>query len=305
MIVQLCDTAASFCHYPNTRSERKLIPAETLKKALHMAMCENLNVQFLYPEYPLSSEYEALIESVDHAKVAVAGSVDNVDITILPSLAEVDRVKDDETVCVRLSIAELCDSTEALSKLLRRVKRLNVSLTDHHIAKEADMDEYGKALDKLAKTVAEEYAKEHFVQFNLLTDCLMLKEMNNCNAGFESVTLAPDGKFYICPAFYLEGENAVGYPETGINIPNERLFRLDHAPICRQCDAWQCRRCVWMNKKRTLEVNTPGKGQCITAHTERAASKRLKKLIDAIAPNNTLNKIKELDYNDPFVTATR
>ena len=45
-------------------------------------------------------------------------------------------------------------------------------------------------------------------QLNLLTDRIMLDRMNNCNAGWESITLASDGKFYVCPAFYLEGEEA-------------------------------------------------------------------------------------------------
>lgn len=39
----------------------------------------------------------------------------------------------------------------------------------------------------------------------------MLDRMNNCGAGDTTITLAPDGKFYICPAFYLENqEDALG-----------------------------------------------------------------------------------------------
>ena len=44
---------------------------------------------------------------------------------------------------------------------------------------------------------------DHQVQFNLLTDRMMLKEMNNCNAGYESITLAPDGNLYICLSFSI------------------------------------------------------------------------------------------------------
>lgn len=51
LIVQLDDTATSFCHYNNGKTDKHLIPLETLKKALFQAMKENLAVQFLYPDY--------------------------------------------------------------------------------------------------------------------------------------------------------------------------------------------------------------------------------------------------------------
>lgn len=305
MIVQLCDTSASFCHYPNTRAERKLISVEVLRKALRMAMCENMTVQFLYPDYALPSEYTELIESVDHAKVAPVGVTDEADIVVLPSLDRADEVKEGDTVCVRLSRAGLCASVDALSALLRRVTRLNVSLTDSHTAAPEELPAYADALDSLGETVKEEYARGHFVQLNLLTDRLMLKQMNNCNAGAETITLAPDGKFYICPAFYLEGDSPVGDPDAGIEVPNAQLYALSHAPVCRACDAWHCRRCVWLNRKRTLEVNTPGRGQCLTAHTEREASRRLKERMDADAPGNMFNEIEKLDYTDPFEKVSR
>ena len=138
------------------------------------------------------------------------------------------------------------------------------------------------------------------VHFNLLTDRMFLDKMNNCNAGDESITLAPDGKFYICPAFYLDGSKAVGDLENGLDIKNRQLYRLDHAPICRKCDAWQCRRCVWLNRKTTLEVNTPSHEQCVVAHIERNASRRLLKEIRTLGEFLPEKEIKEIDYLDPF-----
>ncbi|MCM1028918.1 MAG: hypothetical protein NC342_05985 [Pseudoflavonifractor sp.] len=38
---------------------------------------------------------------------------------------------------------------------------------------------------------------------------MMLDKMNICNAGDESLTLVPDGKLYVCSAFYF-GDTAVG-----------------------------------------------------------------------------------------------
>ena len=134
-------------------------------------------------------------------------------------------------------------------------------------------------------------------QFNLLTDRMMLTKANHCNAGVENITLAPNGKFYLCPAFYY------GNPADSIDpqaIPNGQLLRLDHAPQCRHCDAYHCRRCVWLNRKTTLEVNTPSHEQCIVAHTERNASRRLLEAIREKAEFMPEVEIKEINYLDPF-----
>ena len=74
---------------------------------------------------------------------------------------------------------------------------------------------------------------------------------------------------------------------------------MEYAPICRICDAYQCKRCIWLNRKMTLEVNTPSHEQCIMSHIERNTSKLL---LDIINRDNTLidNNIKEINYIDPF-----
>ena len=125
--------------------------------------------------------------------------------------------------------------------------------------------------------------------------------MNNCNAGWESITLAPDSKFYVCPAFYLEADGySVGDLESGLNVKNPQLYKLDHAPICRNCDAFQCRRCAWLNRKTTLEVNTPSHEQCVVAHLERNASRNLLESIRAIGVFLPEMEIPEINYLDPF-----
>lgn len=97
---------------------------------------------------------------------------------------------------------------------------------------------------------------------NLLTDRIILNKMNNCNAGFSHLTLAPNGLLYVCPAFYADKKNHQSkYPEydfclgemcNDIHIPNESLYKLENSPLCRTCDAFQCRRCIWLNKKNDI-----------------------------------------------------
>lgn len=53
LVILLDDSSVSFCHYENTRGARRLIGIEDLKRGIRFAMKENLNIQFVYPDYAL------------------------------------------------------------------------------------------------------------------------------------------------------------------------------------------------------------------------------------------------------------
>lgn len=300
LIIQLDDTSTSFCHYPNSRTERKLIKLDDLKAAILWAMKENLMIQFLYPDYELPQEYSDVIESIDHVKIKPAECGAKENILVANSFDGLKKLPENATAVLRVSSEELKELPEKLRPVLGKMARLNVVITDAERMGDEAMASYAKVLDELSALVKSEYEVGHAVQLNLLTDRMLLDAMNNCNAGWESLTVAPDGKFYVCPAFYLDEENSVGSPAEGLDIKNPQLFRLDHAPICRNCDAYQCRRCVWLNKKLTLEVNTPSHEQCITAHAERNASRRFFAEIRKLGEFLHGKDIPEIDYTDPF-----
>lgn len=307
LIVQLDDTSTSFCHYPNEKNDHRLIPLDKLKDAIFWAMKENLNVQFVYPDEELRTEYKSLIDTVDHVDIVSSRCNDKelkniADVVIFNSLADLVgyQFQKFKAYVLRSDIESLLNNSETLESVLPSVDRLNVVITDPEKFTDEMIESYSSALDNISSVIVSEYKKGHPVQINLLTDRIMLDKMNNCNAGDESITLAPDGQFYVCPAFYLDGEKSVGNPETGLSIPNSQLYRLDHAPICRTCEAWQCRRCVWLNCQLTLEVNTPSRQQCLMAHVERNASRKLLAEIRKIGEFMPGKDIPELDYLDPF-----
>ena len=109
-------------------------------------------------------------------------------------------------------------------------------------------------------------------------------------------------KFYVCPAFYYDDESqSVGSIEDGeVSIKNAYLFSLKHAPICQHCDAWQCKRCVWLNRLTTREVNTPGHEQCVASHIEREAMRQVLEVLNDQGDFAFQSEIPKLDYNDPF-----
>ena len=304
LIIPLTANATSFCHYqPGT--DPQLIDLDLLKKALRWSMQQNLTVQFIYPDTPLPEEYKAVIESVDHTDIIDATCTDDAlqnDITVINDWTTAADIKYDATkvYVIRTTLDNLIVNAEIVKHIIPNVGRLVIVIIDVERQTDASLENYRQLLEQLADIVAAEYVAGHAVQLNLLTDRIMLNEMNNCNAGSESITLAPDGHFYICPAFYLDGSDNVGDLDTGLDIKNRQLYQLDHAPICRICDAWQCRRCPWISRILTHEVNTPGRQQCVMAHLERNASLLL---LDKIRIHGTFLpdlEIPQIDYLDPF-----
>ena len=297
LIILLDDTSVSYCHYENSRREKKLIPIETLKQGIRFGMMENLMIQYVYPDYELPKENAEVIESIDHSKIKPVA--DEADILVVS-----EPVTEAVTVPVvwRLNKTRLFDAEKGICEMLTKTPRLNVVITDIDSFTDEDFERYKVLLERLSKYVEQLYSEGQAPQLNLLTDRMMLKEMNNCGAGDSCITLAPNGKFYICPAFYYEDEEeSVGDLEHGLDIKNQQLYKLSYAPICRHCDAYQCKRCVWMNRKTTLEVNTPSHEQCVVAHLERNASRDLLNNIrkhGSFLPEQ--EEIKEIDYLDPF-----
>lgn len=304
IVILLDDTSTSFCHYTNEKADRRLIPLQTLKDGICYAMKENLNIQFVYPNYKLPKEYLAAIDSIDHTDIYPAEMADNADVVVFDSLiAAKDYVfKEEKAYLIRTDKVSLFNEYKIIGEILDKVTRLNIVITDIETFTEDDFMVYKSLLSNLSERVEQIYVSGKSPQLNLLTDRIMLEKMNNCGAGDTSVTLAPDGKFYVCPAFYLSADGyTIGDLVNGLEIKNSQLYRLDHAPLCRRCDAWQCKRCIWLNRKTTLEVNTPSHEQCVVAHLERNASRKL--LIDIRKHDKFMSgseDIKEIDYLDPF-----
>lgn len=305
LVIQLDDTSPSFCHYANDRSERRLIALDALKSGLLWAMKENLMVQIVYPDYTLPKGYLELIDTVDHIDVEKDNA--DADVSIFEGIESLPKLKSKEYphVVLRLTKDELVENVDDIGEVLGCQPSLNIVITDVPSFRERDFEDYNAVLEKLSDAVVDKMKSNRPVRTNLLTDRLLFSSMNNCNAGDESITLAPDGNFYICPAFYFEGDPHVGNPATGLSIPNRQLYRLEKAPICRICDAYQCKRCVWLNRKATYEVNTPGHEQCVVAHLERNASKRLLEKMKENGLIKTDLVIPEIDYLDPFDNVRR
>jgi CXXX repeat peptide maturase len=293
------------------KPERRLISLEHLKNGITFAMKQNLMIQFVYPDYELPIEYQSVIETIDNVKIMPLENPQSCNANVIVFSIEnfttetIDDYEDKKILVVRTCHCGLDPQSTERDWILKQlknesVKRINLVLTDIEKITEKDLETYQLFLERLNGELLEQYRTGKSPQINVLTDRILLDKMNNCNAGIENLTLAPNGKFYICPAFYYENENdSVGEVNNGLSISNQQLYKLAYAPLCRKCDAFQCKRCVFLNRKMTKEVNTPSHEQCVTAHLERNASRQLLKDLQILGAYQE-KEIKEIDYLDPF-----
>ena len=194
LVILLDDTSVAYCHAENPLKERNLIPLDTLKKAILFGMKENLMIQYVYPDYELPEGYNEVIESIDHVKIGRDVAVYN----------EVPKVITAENAVLRLSIADFIAKQYDIAALLPQVTRLNICFTDIESFQDAQIEDYKKALATLNAVLLNLYKSGNKPQLNILTDRLQLSEMHDCGAGDSNITIAPNGKFYLCPAFYYD-----------------------------------------------------------------------------------------------------
>lgn len=314
LTILLDDTSVSFCHADNPYQTCNLIPINTLKEGIKFAMKENLSIQFVYPNYDLPIEYIKVINTIDHIDIKSAAYSLSADIVVIDGYEKIDtyirQANLDSTFILRCNFNELLASERTISEAIKVLHRINIIIKDIETFSDLDIDSYRIFLNKLSNTVSNEYLEGHNPQLNILTDRLFLENPNYCNAGVESITLSPNGNFYICPAFYYDEytnkqqTSPIGNIDRGVNIKNSQLLKVNYAPICRICDAYHCKRCVWLNKKMTREVNTPSRQQCVMAHIERNAGRFIKDKIEKSKFDNICD-IPEIDYLDPFDILTQ
>ena len=291
-LILLYDSSVpSFCYY-KSYDKREKMSLETLRKVILFAQKEGMTINVIAGGEALPEEFRKELDNILHVVIApwTYPHDDVNDVSVVdwsPSFdASVIPDNPDKDLILRLPVQGLSALASTVKILRFKGRRVNVTLLDVNRYREEDFKLYEQQLQGLDNL--------ENLEINVLTDRLVLQGMNNCGAGDSSITVAPDGRLYVCPGFYYDDEDACGDIENGLCLPNRHLYRIENAPICRICDAWQCRRCIWLNLRATGEVNTPSRGQCVASHKERHASVLLS------AKTNT--PLEDVPYEDPFDT---
>lgn len=304
LIVLLEDNHRSFCYYESPENSTEfMISEKDLCKAVDFAAAKELPLIFLYGHSKIPEGHRKLIDSVPHSSMASYDSnySNSSDVTITEE-SDFEDIKKrgyagSSNLILRLNRSNLSALPSFIEELPSEISRLNLILSDIQNFKEDDFIAYWNILCSITPGIAAEFNAGRQKEFSFLTDRLVLKDMNNCGAGDKHLTLAPNGKLYICPGFYFKNpEDSVGTLDN-FTVPNSQLYLLENAPLCSACDAYHCKRCIFLNRETTMEVNTPGRQQCLGSHVERRASEYL---AECLEPGRKIPALPPIDYLEPF-----
>jgi radical SAM peptide maturase (CXXX-repeat target family)/CXXX repeat peptide maturase len=296
-----------FCHYPPPDTQqlpKETMSIETLKKVVYYALTHNLSINVILGKDPLSEEFLKELNQCSHLFLRPISTIDENDSESLFIYDFENDLWNDSLkgnfLILRINRENLPQLPEWLKQHSFAFDRISLIIKDLTGATENDFATYQTVLHSIA-TWLPEREEQKPLELSFLTDRLTLTEPNHCDAGIKHLTVAPDGGFYLCPGFYHQGlpkitDIAESLKTHEIPIKNKQLLQLDHAPICETCDAYHCKRCIFLNKQTTLEINTPSRQQCVYSHLERNVSQTL---IEPLFLQDDVS-ISEIDYLDPF-----
>jgi len=307
--IQLDSFAPSFCYYQNNNfdeSNYELIKYHQLHEVLSEAEQINKSIIVIYSNKDLPTEYHTLLDRVNHEKIYPFKLIDQFKSGILilneENLSQVSVLQRDSSrnIILRLSQKKIDNLFEIICSLEGTFSKLTLILLEIDKFSQEEICSYKEQLVKIRKKIVKWLSENKTAEISILTDRLLLRHMNNCDAGIRHFTLAPDGNNYVCPAFYFD-KNLSSFGLINSENTNLRLLKIDSSPVCSICDAYHCKRCVYLNKKITEEINIPSQEQCIISHEERNQTKELRADIVSTLKNQTeLPVIPEIDYLDPF-----
>lgn len=312
LIVLLDRYSPPFCYYSSARHETVdggFMSLEVLQQVVDYSIKMRVSLNFILGERQLPAGYQALIEESDHIKFVPLSCPSHYEdaIVIVDAASDMGRLDQldggkPNNIIFLVGRNDVDSLDSSFRRLLGKFRRMNLILTDLKDFDDVSLALYEARLQSIRRIVEDMYRRGEYIEVSTVTDRMFLINMNNCNAGVDHLTVAPNGKVYLCPAFYFDSEaDHIGELGREFSVVNKRLLELDQAPICRSCDAYQCKRCIYLNKKLTLEMNTPSRQQCRAAHVERNTSRQLMiGLGTDFFVDGRVPAIPAINYLDPF-----
>lgn len=306
----LSNNYITYCCYENQDKNENYMSGEIILEGLNYAQ-EN----FMMPIFVHGKNEKTLIvreEYIDHDILHIVPirhyklAQDRGFRRVLP-VYEMEDVWDEkvliDNVILNVKQDEINKLSDAIGKLIKFSNRINLNITG--LNRHFNENEYKYQMEIIRDKIVDIWENEgSFKEISLLTDILFLDKHENCQAGQNSFVLSPLGKIHTCCAEFSNVEDDfIGETRHGIiKEYGSYLYEIQNSNLCRICDAYQCKDCVYINKKNTKEYNVPPSFQCRKSHIERGVSLDLKSILrdcPLIPDKNTL-EIKNDDYLDPI-----
>ncbi len=306
--IMLSSKSVRYCGYPASTKPREDMNLKVLRECLAWCRQNCFFVNLIYPAHDLSKEKRAILDGLDAQKIlpymgqTEAYRLEDAKTFVFEIGQEIDPTFTCANTILLLDPLKMAGFAGTVAHILERsVKRINIVYTPADITQDY-FQEYDDQLGKIAEILFTYYCRLDYRSINRVTDLFFTKEMNNCNAGLTHLTLGPNGNTYLCPGFYHGGKGLGDrFAQPKGRLKQQCQFKT--AFICKECDAYQCSRCIFDNYQKTDEYNVPGENQCILSHIEREVSRKLQERIMKKGINIFKRTIPTLPYYDPFSVA--
>lgn len=304
MYIILNSHMTSFCNYQNKRitDNLEVIDEKTLQRILDFCDKKNFSPIFLgnAPSkfkpygYTITDDYSDNCQSFSTGFVVTHDT-----IRTFPSsniILSVDI----------FTLQYLAEDFFGIVKTSKQIPNISIVATDLQKWTKMHLEIYKAHLEKISNIIFDEWMNGNKLECNAITHIFHYSEHKICSAGSYSLTIAPDKKFYICPAFYFEKSNVdceIGTLDSGINNPYYDFCKIEKSKLCSLCDANHCTKCAFVSKVRTEEFCVPAEILCLKNNMEREISKTFYDRIVQTGRNfNITNPLKShLTEFDPLL----
>lgn len=292
----LKDNSFEYCNVNSTPSQVQTISDELYSKAIKF--CDD---HFFTPVHVGFNEQREFGYYIGNINAAYERNELTIDVISSKDLKN-DFYLISETVIFRISIDELVNLRFGCNKLFEMgVKKINVVIVDYDTFSAQQLIVYNEILNDLVGLLFEKWKSNRFVQIDIITDNLFLEKKAFCSAD-NSLTLAPDGYFYPCQAYYFYNNSRISSID---DYDNETRMQASLLSMCDKCNVNSCKKCSFLNQKNTDEKKVPFESHCVKANLELKASVNLVRMIedDKIELPFDINRSIYCSRNlDPLIT---
>lgn len=291
------DSITPHCSYKSKPESNTVMSADTLQAGLDFCIDHQIMPVFIGKiSHGLNGDKKSFFEILDRDDFTV-DPIKNDSLVVFST----DNITY-ESVPISIFLSEknrLISLTQSIKSLLSHYKRVNLFFTDMETWTQEDYALYKKQIIDLAEYIADRFKAGEKPQLNVLTDELyrLDDDYSDCGAGINAVSLAPNGKLYICPGFYFDDpDTSIGSLESFNHADIFEYVLREKSGVCIDCKAQSCTRCLYNNKISTTEPLVPSDMQCKVTKLNHSISTKIRKFVDGETERLILNDDIDKDY---------
>ena len=258
LLIYLGNSSKSYCYYKKNVKKKKVMDFNLINKAIELAEKNHINIMF-FGKNPTNQIYRSIVDNVSDC-----GKSD-----ILIHDGTIHKNFNNNIHILNIDRNEINSLFNYVAELLQsgiRPIRINISVKDLSMWTDNHLLNYKSELEKVAKFI---FHNQHIIQINVLNS-YKNKKVADCGCGVNNVTLAPNGKIYLCPGFYeTMEEKYIGDIDTIQEVFEQLNFNIESSPTCKSCNNYSCKRCLLINKEVTNEYKIGADIQCKKSKIEQ------------------------------------